>query len=231
MKLFIRTIMALVALAAAALSFQSLMHLGQLCGYGELSWAYPLVLDLGAAACCAEWLHARNRQALAMTWGLILLSVVLNGTVHYLTTEGTPPGWMLVVLVAAVPPAVFGLVVHLGWSNSTPVRAVVPDSGADLPVPVAETLPGTLPEPSGETPETPSESEGVPAGVRAESAPRHAVTPTVTNTVTSDKELVEKVQAILAENPDAGRATIAGELGITPHHARKVLALTNGHVK
>jgi hypothetical protein len=42
--------MGLVALAAAALSCQSLMHLGPLCGYGGLAWLFPLVVDLGAAA-------------------------------------------------------------------------------------------------------------------------------------------------------------------------------------
>jgi uncharacterized membrane protein len=30
--------MSLVALAAAALSYQSLTHLGALCGYGTLAW-------------------------------------------------------------------------------------------------------------------------------------------------------------------------------------------------
>lgn len=113
MKIFIRTVMGLVAICAGALSFQSLMHLGELCGYGGLSWAYPVTLDLGAAASCASWLHERNRQALGMTWAMLSVSVVLNGTLHYLQAEGSNPSWMLVVLVAAVPPAVFGSVVHL----------------------------------------------------------------------------------------------------------------------
>jgi Protein of unknown function (DUF2637) len=112
-KIFIRVVMGLVALAAGALSFQSLTHLGELCGYGWLSFAYPLTLDLGAAASCAAWIHERNRQALGMTWAMLAISVVLNGTLHYLQTAGTAPSWLLVVLVAAVPPAVFGLVVHL----------------------------------------------------------------------------------------------------------------------
>lgn len=117
MRLLIRTTMVAVALAAAALSFQSLMHLGELCGYGRLSWAYPLTLDLAAAGCCAEWLHSRKRQALWLTWAFIAVSILLNGTVHYLTSTGTPPHWLLVVLVAAVPPGTFGLICHLGWSG------------------------------------------------------------------------------------------------------------------
>jgi hypothetical protein len=105
--------MTLVAIAAAALSYQSLMRLGELCGYGSLAWLYPLVVDLGAAASCAAWLHVRSRQALGMTWSLLAISVVLNGTTHYLTSTGTPPSWLLVVAVAAVPPTVLGLCVHL----------------------------------------------------------------------------------------------------------------------
>jgi hypothetical protein len=59
--------MSLVALAAAALSFQSLWRLGQLAGYGDLAWAFPLVVDLGAASSCATWLQTRRRQPLLMT--------------------------------------------------------------------------------------------------------------------------------------------------------------------
>lgn len=133
MKLLIRAAMILVALAAAALSFQSLMHLGELCGYGGLSWLYPVVVDLGAAASCVVWLHERKRQALWMCWGFIGVSVILNGTVHYLTSTGIPPGWLLVVLVAAVPPATFGLVVHLGWTAAPAAEphATAPDRTDD----------------------------------------------------------------------------------------------------
>jgi hypothetical protein len=105
--------MTLVALSAAALSYQSLMRLGELCGYGSLAWLYPLVVDLGAAASCATWLHVRSRQALGMTWSLLATRVLLNGTTHYLMSTGIPPSWLLVVAVSAVPPTVLGLCVHL----------------------------------------------------------------------------------------------------------------------
>lgn len=113
MRLIVRGSMTLVAIAAAALSFQSLWRLGQLAGYGDLAWAFPLVVDLGAASSCAAWLHTKSRQALGMTWALLATSVLLNGTTHYLTSTGTTPGWLLVVAVAAVPPTVLGLCVHL----------------------------------------------------------------------------------------------------------------------
>lgn len=124
MRLIVRLSMTLVALAAAALSYQSLMHLGELCGYGGLSWLYPLVVDLGAAASCAAWLHARSRQALGMTWSLLATSVVLNGTTHYLTSASTAPSWLLVVGVAAVPPTVLGLCVHLAVGMGRPGAGV-----------------------------------------------------------------------------------------------------------
>lgn len=144
MRIFIRTVMGLVAICAGALSFQSLMHLGELCGYGGLSWAYPVTLDLGAAASCASWIHERNRQALAMTWGMLAVSVVLNGTLHYLQTAAASPSWLLVVLVAAVPPMIFGLVVHLAVGKRTEPDSPRPTSVGPLrpadPDPVAELI-------------------------------------------------------------------------------------------
>ena len=122
MRIVVRTSMALVALAAAALSYQSLTHRGQLCGYAGLAWLYPLVVDLGAAASCAAWLHTRARQPLAMTWSLLTVSVLLNETTHFLASTGSLLSWPLVVAVAAVPPTVLGLTVHLavglGWRSS-----------------------------------------------------------------------------------------------------------------
>jgi hypothetical protein len=144
-RIIVRLSMTLVALAAAALSYQSLMRLGELCGYGSLPWLYPLVVDLGAAASCAAWLHARSRQALGMTWSLLAISVVLNGTVHYLTATGIAPSWLLVVAVAAVPPTVLGLCVHLVVGLGAPdvpmsdtyghddLAGVEPGSGPDVP--------------------------------------------------------------------------------------------------
>lgn len=135
MKILIRVVMGLVALAAAALSFQSLMTLGELSGYGVLSFAYPVVLDLGAVASCAAWIQERNRQALGMTWGLLAASVVLNGTVHYLTAERIAPSWLLVVAVAAVPPAVLGLVVHLAVGDRAGATNVAPEPVTGDPEP------------------------------------------------------------------------------------------------
>jgi Protein of unknown function (DUF2637) len=120
MRIVVRIALAVVALAAAALSYQSLAHLGVLAGYGGLSPLYPIVVDAGAAASCSAWLHTRARQPLAMTWSLLVISVVLNGTVHWLESTGFSPSWLLVVGVAAIPPLVLGLCVHLAVGLGAP---------------------------------------------------------------------------------------------------------------
>jgi hypothetical protein len=66
----VRLGMAAVALAAAMLSYQSLAGLGELAGYGGLSFLYPIVVDAGAVASCAAWLHTRGRQPLIMRSGV-----------------------------------------------------------------------------------------------------------------------------------------------------------------
>jgi hypothetical protein len=49
-------LLAVVATAAAMLSFAALDELGQVCGFGPLSPLLPLVLDAGAAAGTVAWL-------------------------------------------------------------------------------------------------------------------------------------------------------------------------------
>jgi hypothetical protein len=116
MRLVVQVSMALVAVAAFALSFQSLTTLGGLAGYGGLAWLYPVVVDLGTVSSCATWLATRSRQAFRMTWNLLVISVLQNGTVHWLIATGQRPEWWLITLVATVPPIVLGLTVHLGVS-------------------------------------------------------------------------------------------------------------------
>lgn len=147
MRILVRSVMGVVALAAFVLSFASLAHLGQLCGYAGLSWLYPVVVDLGAVASCAAWLHTRGRQPLLMTWALLTTSILLNATTHYLESTGTAPSWLLVVAVAAVPPTVLGLCVHLAVGLGEPTAVpqidvggldeVSEDEGAD---PIAELI-------------------------------------------------------------------------------------------
>lgn len=219
MRLVVRWSMGLVALAAAALSYQSLMTLAALAGYGRLAILYPLVVDCGAAASCAAWLHTRGRQPLAMTWCLLAVSVVLNGTTHYLTSTHTAPSWLLVVAVAAVPPTVLGLCVHLAVGMGGPGR-FGPMTGG----------PGHMPE-GAEGPQSTqpalSESAQLSGGVRRPDQQQDGLRALAGSTTTADvtdgaTEISDPVAELLAQG--AGRRKLAAELNITEHQARQLIA-------
>lgn len=277
MRLIVRWSMVLVALAAASLSYQSLMQLAGLAGYGMLSALYPLVVDAGAAASCAAWLHTRGRQALAMTWSLLAVSVVLNGTEHYLESTRTAPSWLLVVAVAAVPPSVLGLTLHLAvdmrrpdqrtWEG--PAGPTAPHTGlrdvsvftqshepqTDMRRPGQEewgsglagsTAPGASRSNSGHTQAKVTQTSGArppgqldtgatelaepsctdsrldpPQRVRGQAEPTAPGVQRSTSESTSGSNLLSE----LIEQ-GAGRRTIAAELGITEHEARKMISIS-----
>jgi Protein of unknown function (DUF2637) len=222
MKLLVRVAMTAVALAAAALSYQSLTHLGALCGYGTLAWLYPLVVDLGAVASCAAWLHTRGRQPLLMTWALLATSVGLNGTDHFLASTMLAPSWWLIVAIAAVPPTVLGCVVHLAVGI-----------GHNLDVPGDHRLDGTQ-----------------TCFVAGDLNPRQAVAGanyvvTTAQPATCDHSTANEPEPRAEEPADlllaqarkivehsdqlVGRNRLARELGISPHRARQLLSeLANG---
>lgn len=159
MKALVLGSMSLVALAAFALSFQSLKTLGTLSGYGDLAWLYPVVVDLGTVSSCVAWLGTKSRQAFYMTWTLLGVSVLQNGTVHWLIAAHQTPDWWLITLAATVPPIVLGLTVHLGVGLSR-VRDDLDTAEAaeEVPEQVAEPKPRRAPE-SRSRPAPPSEME------------------------------------------------------------------------
>lgn len=112
-------LLAVVAAAAAVLSFASLRQLAEVCGFTpSLSWLLPIVIDAGAASGATIWLTAGASKraqgyARALTLALLVASVTGNAVVHYLTAYALHPAWELVVAVSAVAPAVLGAVVHL----------------------------------------------------------------------------------------------------------------------
>lgn len=112
-------LLAVVAAAAAVLSFSALRDLASLCGFAPgLAWLLPVVIDAGAATGCLVWLGSDSSErarhfARALTWLLLASSVAGNAVVHGLSAYGLRPVWWLVVLVSAVAPAVLGAVVHL----------------------------------------------------------------------------------------------------------------------
>ncbi len=133
-------LLTVVAAAAAVLSFSALRDLAVLCGFApQLAWLLPVVVDAGAAAGSLAWLGSATPtarvygRALALT--LLTLSVGGNALGHGLAAYGLAPHWLVVVAVAAVPPAVLGALVHLVvLAVRQPAMQQVADLVAELPV-------------------------------------------------------------------------------------------------
>jgi len=111
-------LLAVVAAAAAVLSFSALRDLGLACGFDpHLAWLLPLVVDAGAAAGSVTWLSQPPGAArwfgrrLAVV--LLLASVAGNAVGHVLEAYRLVASWPLVVAVSALAPAVLASVVHL----------------------------------------------------------------------------------------------------------------------
>lgn len=139
-------LLAVVASAAAVLSFDALLGLALLCGFRPvLAPLLPLTIDAGAAAGSLVWLTRPVGRA--RSFGRVLALVLLAGSVagnalgHGLVAYGAPPHWWVVVAVSAVPPAVLGAVVHLAvlarrpaasWSSSQDLQLGAGDSSTKL---------------------------------------------------------------------------------------------------
>lgn len=135
-------LLAVVAAAAAVLSFAALRDLARQCGFDpRLAWLLPVVVDAGAAAGSLVWLGAEatesaRRFARSLALGLLVLSVVANALGHVLEAYELEPAWWVVVAVSGVAPAVLGAVVHLAvlvGRSRPPVVEPLPDlDEADL---------------------------------------------------------------------------------------------------
>jgi hypothetical protein len=112
-------LLAVVAGAAAVLSFAALRDLAMVCGFSpQLAWLLPVVVDAGAAAGSLVWLGGRTGRsartfARSLALALLTLSVAANALGHGLAAFALAPEWWVVVIVSAVAPAVLGAVVHL----------------------------------------------------------------------------------------------------------------------
>lgn len=191
-------LLAVVALAAAVLSFSALRDLAILCGFHErLAWLLPVVVDAGAATGCLIWLGTGStaralRFARALTWVLLASSVAGNAVVHYLAAYSLRPIWWLVVAVSAVAPAVLGAVVHL---------AVLVGRGRGGKV--ADNIPGNIPAPSA-LPVAPN------LGAAALEPPSVPCPP---------DDLLSRTERLLP----IGRRALSERLDITEHQARELL--------
>src|SRR5690242_19107602 len=147
-RLVLFGLLAVVAAAAAVLSFSALRDLALLCGFGPgLAWLLPVVVDAGAAAGSLVWLGGRiqeitRRFGRAQALSLLGLSVAANALARGLGAYRLAPAWWVVVIVSAIAPAVLGAVVHLAVLVGRPTAVLVDD---EAPEPLDEGCRATTP--------------------------------------------------------------------------------------
>lgn len=219
-------LLAVVAGAAAVLSFAALDELGRLCGFGGLSPLLPVTLDAGAAAGSVAWLSRDTGPA--RSFGRALALVLLAGSVagnalsHALSAYGTRPPWPVVVLVSAVAPAVLGAVVHLAQLAGTAGRTGRPELAVE---PLSE-VPAGVRYPTDEASEAaePADAERWPDPDGLDEhglSLRWADAPSVADEPDRAAELIAA---------GAGRRRLARELAVSEYEARRLLAARrNGH--
>jgi hypothetical protein len=213
-------LLAIVAVAAAVLSFSALKDLGDLCGFHpRLSPLLPAVVDAGAAAGCLVWLSPNDvttearRFARALTWTLLGSSVAGNAIVHGLSAYHRAPHWTLVVAVSGVAPAVLGAVVHLS--------VLV---GRD--VPMSDTKSQSGGHPAGEDDADGAEAGPGPHLPRSASSPPPSPAPSRpkrTSVAAPTDRTVSETRAAALLASGAGRRKLARALDISEHQARVLL--------
>ncbi|MEU0468265.1 DUF2637 domain-containing protein [Amycolatopsis sp. NPDC006131] len=227
--------LAVVALAAAVLSFASLRHLAIVCGTPTgLAWLLPVCIDAAAVVATRLWLSGETpaearRFARALALAMIVLSVAGNGADHALAAYGILPPWWAVVAVASVPPAVLGAVAHLSALVTGRPADAVPEVPAAVPAPVEV----PVPEPVAEVPPTVAAPEPVPAPEPArtgrDQGPRR---PRPVPAGHTDAELMTRLRALADElggPPSVGRTRTA--LGVGTGRAQRLLAALNEPVR
>lgn len=111
---------ALVALAAAAISCWTLFRLGMRIGLPPpLAALLPVAIDAQAALAAREWLSPdAPRRTRAYACGLVitavLVSVAGNATEHLLATLALTTPLAVIVAVSAIPPIALAATLHLG---------------------------------------------------------------------------------------------------------------------
>lgn len=216
-------LLAVVASAAAVLSFAALRDLALACGFSpRLAWLLPVVVDAGAAAGSLVWLSgwaASPARRFARVLALVLLgsSVAANALDHGLAAYGLRPAWWVVVLVSGVAPAVLGAVVHLA------VLAARVGDGAGEAIEVREMNDITEGVGDLDTLEA-DDTDTAPIDWWGDDAPPAGdeVPPA------GDEPGGDRAAELLAQG--AGRRKLASELGLTEHQARAMIrARRNGH--
>ena len=205
----------LVWASAAVMSFAGLDGLATSCLIAPtIAWLLPLVIDVGVAVAVWVWRRGVNpeasRLAGRMTWSLLVLTILGNGSHLGMEASHLTPPWWVAAVVGAIPPAVAGAVAHL---------LVLLARTADVPMSLINGHPAsdrvTSPEPRGTTvppaPMSPATATTPPSKPK-----RVAPTPDKTSAET-------KARALVAENPTIGRRALMVQTGLSDYQARKLL--------
>lgn len=229
--------LAVVAIAAAVLSFDALRHLAVMVGTpATLAWLLPVTVDAAAVVATQVWLaggapERARRFARMLALVMVALSVAGNAVSHWLVAYQVEPAWWAVVAVASVPPLVLGAVAHLAALAVTPGEAgdegqpdaVTPGEVEAEAVALVDEMNdvhaalGLAPFHDGGQPDAPGEAEQVTHLVITPDAgdePGEA----------GGVDLVERARHLVAEHGRMGRIRLARELGCSEHQARLVLA-------
>jgi hypothetical protein len=202
-RILLFTLLAVVAMAAAVLSFSALRDLGLACGFEpRLAWLVPIVVDAGAAAGSVSWLS--HPSLVARVFGrrlavvLLAASVIGNGVAHLLEAYRLEAAWWLVVAVSALAPCVLGAVVHLV------VLAVQDDVGTTDPLDAPNRVEtGAFWDPRS------SQVDQVAGGDDLTSAARMS------------DPAADRAAELIAEG--VGRRRLARELGVSEYEARQLM--------
>lgn len=116
-----------VAVAAAVLSFSSLRELAISTGtWSWIAFLLPISLDAAAGVSMFVWMRAPAahviRYARRLTWASILVSIICNGANHGFAASIVTPPWYAAVAVGAIPPIMFGAVIHLAFLSRQPAQ-------------------------------------------------------------------------------------------------------------
>lgn len=228
--------LAVIAVAAASLSFASLRSLAMLAGTpSHLAWLYPLTLDATMMVATRMWVgvdvpHPARRFARLLALATIALSVAGNAGQHWLTGGGD---WWPVV-VGAVPAAVLAAVAHLvalTVQHPAPTPADAPASPT-TPAEVAPTVDAD-PADTEQIEAAPAEDHqdvASPSPATPEVGDQHlpAANPAPTELGDDLASLVSRARQLVAdaeaEGRHMGRGNLARELGIKEHRVRQVQA-------